>query len=41
MPATTLCTLGNLYHCTLTTFDFQIQKVKGEEINIYTNYLLK
>ena len=41
MHAITLCALGNLYHYTLTTFDFQIQTVKGEEINIYTNYLLK
>jgi len=41
MPAITLCALGNLYHWTLTTFDFQTQRVKGEEMNIYTNYLLK
>jgi hypothetical protein len=40
MHAIILCALGNLYHYTLTTFDFQIQTIQGEEINIYTNYFL-
>jgi hypothetical protein len=27
-------------HCMFSVVNFQIQSVKGEEMNIYTNYLL-
>jgi hypothetical protein len=41
MTTIILCALDNLYHCTLTAFDFQIHRVEGEGMNIDTNYLRK